>query len=79
MFTMMEWDAPDNCPHSATFGGVTYWITPGTVNILPNLIVGILRESMAEDRRNTLPMLNSVPEGQPGRLPQTGFIADDDE
>ncbi len=46
MFQMMEWDAPDNSPVSASFQGVKYQIQQGATNVLPDVIVSILRESI---------------------------------
>ena len=48
MFQMIEWDAPDNAPPTATFQGVTYLIRAGAVNMLPDIIVSILREANEE-------------------------------
>lgn len=76
---MVEWDAPENSPHTASFQNLFYTIAAGETNRLPAVIRDIARESIASTRAAVIPPISQVAQGQTGRLSRVGWIDDSDE
>ena len=81
MFQIVHWDAPSESPDFVQWNGVSCKVFPGRENILPDIFVSILRESIKS--RTGVDATAPRQASDLGKVPftklaMTGFIRDED-